>query len=65
MGLVLLEEELILFLGDVQQGDFYQRFQVDTYNRVIKDVAISGNGELPSARPYDVQYNSLIDYLLK
>jgi hypothetical protein len=45
LDLRLLEEELEFFLNDVQYGDFYQRFQVDTDNRVIKDIAISGNGE--------------------
>jgi wyosine [tRNA(Phe)-imidazoG37] synthetase (radical SAM superfamily) len=45
LDLTLLEEELVFFLNDVQHGNFYQRFQVDVDNRVIKDIAISGNGE--------------------
>ncbi len=49
----LLEEELRFFLDDVLHGDFYQRFQVDKDNRVIKDIAISGNGEPTSVRDFD------------
>ncbi|MDP3590220.1 MAG: radical SAM protein [Methylobacter sp.] len=49
----LLEDELRFFLDDVLYGDFYQRFQVDEDKRVIKDVAISGNGEPTSVRDFD------------
>ena len=52
LDLALLEEELIFFLTDVQHGDFYQRFQVDTDNQVIKDIAISGNGEPTSVKNF-------------
>ncbi len=52
LDLPLLEEELRGFLNDVQQGDFYQRFQVETDNRVIKDIAISGNGEPTSVKNF-------------
>ncbi len=41
----LLEDELRFFLSDVTHGDFYERFQVNPENRIIKDIAISGNGE--------------------
>jgi len=41
----LLAKELRLFLDDVQHGDFYDRFEVDADKRVIKDIAIAGNGE--------------------
>ncbi len=34
-------------------GDFYQRFQVDEDKRVIKDIAISGNGEPTSVKDFD------------
>ena len=43
--LKLLETELHFMLNDVLKGDFYDRFGVDSNNRVIKDIAISGNGE--------------------
>lgn len=49
----LLEDELRFFLDDVLYGDFYRRFQVDEDKRVIKDIAISGNGESTSVRDFD------------
>jgi wyosine [tRNA(Phe)-imidazoG37] synthetase (radical SAM superfamily) len=49
----LLEDELRFFLDDVLKGDFYQRFKVDEDNRVIKDIAISGNGEPTSLKDFD------------
>ncbi|WP_333874096.1 radical SAM protein [Methylobacter sp.] len=49
----LLEDELRFFLDDVLNGDFYQRFQVDEDKQVIKDIAISGNGEPTSLKDFD------------
>ncbi|MEY3881051.1 MAG: hypothetical protein RIQ94_1847 [Pseudomonadota bacterium] len=49
----LLESELRFFLDDVLQGDFYDRFQVDEDKRIIKDIAISGNGEPTSLKDFD------------
>lgn len=49
----LLENELRFFLDDVLHGDFYQRFQVDEDKRIIKDIAISGNGEPTSVKDFD------------
>lgn len=49
----LLEDELSFFLDDVLNGDFYQRFQVAEDKRVIKDIAISGNGEPTSVKNFD------------
>lgn len=40
-------------MNDVLQGDFFDRFQVAPRNRVIKDIAISGNGEPTSAKDFD------------
>ena len=48
----LLEQELRFFLGDVLQGDFYERFQVDADKRMIKDIAIAGNGEPTSLKEF-------------
>lgn len=45
MDFQLLEQELRQFLKDVLQGDFYDRFEIPKKLRVIKDIAISGNGE--------------------
>jgi wyosine [tRNA(Phe)-imidazoG37] synthetase (radical SAM superfamily) len=46
----LLEAELRGFLAQVRSGDFYRRFQVPEAQRVIKDIALSGNGE-PTSVP--------------
>lgn len=52
MDFKLLEVELRFFLDDVLKGDFYERFQVDQNNRVIKDIAIAGNGEPTSLKEF-------------
>ncbi len=48
----LLASELADFLQDVLHGSFYQRFQLEPKMRVIKDIAISGNGEPTSVRDF-------------
>jgi len=53
MDFELLEKELRFFLDYVLNGNFYQDFQVDESNRVIKDIAISGNGEPTSLKGFD------------
>jgi len=53
MDFELLEQELRYFLDDVLNGDFYERFHVDETKRVIKDIAISGNGEPTSLKDFD------------
>lgn len=45
MDWALLQRELDGFLKAVQDGSFYQSFSVPEQARVIKDIAISGNGE--------------------
>ncbi len=50
-------------LNEVQHGDFYKRFQIPADRRLIKDVAISGNGEPTSAKEFDAVV-SLIGELL-
>ncbi|CAG7856792.1 hypothetical protein MCAMS1_01412 [biofilm metagenome] len=52
IDLSLVEKELRFFLNDVQAGDFYQRFQMDNDNWMIKDIAISGNGEPTSFKKF-------------
>ena len=52
MDFQLLEGELRFFLDDVLNGDFYERFQVDEDKRVIKDIAIAGNGEPTSLKEF-------------
>jgi wyosine [tRNA(Phe)-imidazoG37] synthetase (radical SAM superfamily) len=52
MDFQLLEDELRFFLDDVLEGDFYERFHVHEDQRVIKDIAISGNGEPTSLKDF-------------
>ncbi len=49
----LLKKELHFFLNDVMKGAFYDRFKMPLENRVIKDFAISGNGEPTSVKDFD------------
>lgn len=52
MDFTLLEDELRFFLDDVLTGDFYESFHVDLDKRVIKDIAIAGNGEPTSLKEF-------------
>ena len=52
LDLMQLSIELRFFLKQVLKGDFYQEFQVDTDKRLIKDVALSGNGEPTSVKQF-------------
>ena len=47
-----LERELRSFLRDVLHGNFFDTFNVPTDQRVIKDIAISGNGEPTSLKGF-------------
>lgn len=53
MDLLLLENELRFFLDSVLKGDFFNQFNVPEKQRVIKDIAISGNGEPTSLKHFD------------
>ncbi len=61
LDIALFESELKQFLDDVLQGDFYQRFNIPLEQQVIKDIAISGNGEPTSL----LNFASLIESMLK
>jgi wyosine [tRNA(Phe)-imidazoG37] synthetase (radical SAM superfamily) len=50
IDLVLLEQELGNFLHELQHGNFMQRVPLEA--RLIKDIAISGNGEPTSAKEF-------------
>lgn len=52
MDFALLEEELRFFLDQVRRGDFFEKFNVVPEQRVIKDIAISGNGEPTSLKEF-------------
>ncbi|AEF99109.1 radical SAM protein [Methylomonas methanica] len=53
MDLALLDEELRFFLNYVQQGDFFEQYQLAPEQRVVKDIAISGNGEPTSLENFE------------
>jgi wyosine [tRNA(Phe)-imidazoG37] synthetase (radical SAM superfamily) len=57
MDFALLEQELRFFLNDVLHGDFYQRFEIAPELRIIKDIAISGNGEPTSLVGFEKAVN--------
>lgn len=53
IDLARLEYELRFFLKQVQEGDFYQQYEVEQAYQTIKDIAISGNGEPTSLKGFD------------
>lgn len=53
MDLALLEDELRFFLNYIQQGDFFEQYQLAPEQRVVKDIAISGNGEPTSLENFE------------
>lgn len=59
----VLEQELRVFLNDVQHGDFMQR-HVHAEDRQLKDIAFSGNGEPTSAKEFP-QVLDLVEQVLK
>ena len=64
VNLEKLGHELRSFLADVIHGSFYDREDVPDEYRVIKDIAISGNGEPTTANEFE-QVVSLIGLILK
>ncbi len=52
MDFQLLEDELRFFLDKVLNGNFFDQFNVPEQQRVIKDIAISGNGEPTSLKGF-------------
>ena len=59
-----LGHELRNFLADVIHGDFYKREEVPEELQVIKDIAISGNGEPTTANEFD-QVVNIVELVLK
>ncbi|MGZ8246744.1 radical SAM protein [Methylomagnum sp.] len=53
IDLAVLEDELRGLLDDALHGDFFELFQPPESQRVIRDIAISGNGEPTSLRDFD------------
>ena len=52
MDFILLEQEFRFFLKQVLTGNFYQQYEVPEQYRIIKDIAISGNGEPTSLKGF-------------
>ena len=61
IDLNVLAKEVRLFLDEVLNGDFYDRMNVATEQRVIKDIAIAGNGEPTSLLNFDVAVSLIGD----
>ncbi len=60
----LLGRELRGFLADVVHGSFYEKEEIPEELRVIRDIAISGNGEPTTANEFH-QVVNLIELVLK
>ncbi len=60
----LLSRELRRFLADVIHGDFYVREEVPDEMRIIRDIAISGNGEPTTSTEFNLVVNT-IEMVLK
>jgi wyosine [tRNA(Phe)-imidazoG37] synthetase (radical SAM superfamily) len=52
IDLDLLRRELVQVLDDIDRGDFYRRHQVPDAQQVIRDIAISGDGEATTAAEF-------------
>ena len=49
----LLKNELVFFLDQVLNGNFFSQFKIPVEQRIVKDIAISGNGEPTSLKNFD------------
>jgi wyosine [tRNA(Phe)-imidazoG37] synthetase (radical SAM superfamily) len=49
----MLAQELESLLTEVLEGDFYDRYQVPQQQRLLRDIAISGDGEPTTAQDFD------------
>lgn len=61
MDFALLSAELTHFLAYVCSGEFFNHFDVDVTQRVIKDIAISGNGEPTSLKDFAQAIQLVVD----
>lgn len=48
-----LEQELDTVLGDISNGDFFEKYNLWSENRIIRDLAISGNGEPTTCKDFE------------
>ncbi len=65
INLKQLSKELHSLLDDVLHGDFYDRYGVPEQRRLIRDIAVSGNGEPTSAQAFEAVIELLGDILNK
>jgi len=61
LDLHVLEHELRGFLDQVLNGEFYENFGVAEAHRVIKDIALSGNGEPTSLKNFAAAVRLIAD----
>jgi wyosine [tRNA(Phe)-imidazoG37] synthetase (radical SAM superfamily) len=61
----ILATELRQFLNDVLHGDFYERMEVPNEQRIIKDIAMAGNGEPTSLKNFDEAVSVIGDIALE
>jgi wyosine [tRNA(Phe)-imidazoG37] synthetase (radical SAM superfamily) len=61
----LLQQELNDFLVDVLEGDFYERMEIPSHQRMIKDIAIAGNGEPTTLKTLDIAVKMIGDIAVK
>ena len=52
-NLELLEHELGSVLGDILYDDFFEKYNIRSDSRIIRDLAISGNGEPTTCKNFD------------
>lgn len=53
-NLELLEHELASVLDDILHDDFFEKYNIRSENRIIRDLAISGNGEPTTCKNFDL-----------
>lgn len=63
-NLELLEHELASVLDDILHDDFFEKYKIRSENRIIRDLAISGNGEPTTCKNFD-QVIELIGRILE
>jgi len=57
VDLDLLGQELGSVLNDIAYGDFFEKYNIRTGRRIIRDLAVSGNGEPTTCKNFDQVIN--------
>lgn len=53
-NLEYLEHELVSVLADISNNNFFEKYNIGPENRIIRDLAISGNGEPTTCKNFDL-----------